>query len=77
MQLIIERIMFLTNSQPKVYRNGYRMLCPAHDDRNPSFTISEGQSGKILMKCFRGCSIHDICLALDITIKDLFPIKTN
>jgi len=29
--------------------------CPCHDDRNPSFCISEGK-GRILYHCFTGCT---------------------
>ena len=30
--------------------------CPAHDDRNPSLSISESPDGKLLVKCHAGCS---------------------
>ena len=33
----------------------FSACCPAHDDRNPSFHASE-VDGKILVKCFAGCS---------------------
>ena len=29
--------------------------CPAHNDRTPSLSISEGKGGIILVKCFGGC----------------------
>jgi putative DNA primase/helicase len=34
---------------------GFRALCPAHDDRNPSLSINETKAGKILLKCWHGC----------------------
>ena len=34
---------------------GFMTQCPAHDDRNPSPAIDEGESG-LLVKCFAGCS---------------------
>ncbi len=45
--------------------------CPAHDDREPSLHIS--LSGEhILLHCFAGCRVEDICSALGITPADLF-----
>src|SRR5437867_3238855 len=35
--------------------NGWIAPCPAHDDRNPSFSIQE-RDGKLLVHCFAGCS---------------------
>src|SRR5207247_914763 len=31
-------------------------LCPAHDDRNPSLSITEGDDGRLLLLCHAGCS---------------------
>ena len=30
--------------------------CPAHDDRNPSLSVSEGEGGRVLFNCFAGCA---------------------
>lgn len=49
--------------------------CPAHDDKNPSLVITEGDDGRILLKCHAGCSVESICTALGITITDLFATK--
>jgi 5S rRNA maturation endonuclease (ribonuclease M5) len=56
-----------------VRRNGdrYSALCPAHDDHNPSLSIREAD-GKILVKCFSGCTAEGVCKALGIEIADLF-----
>ena len=43
--------------------HGFSACCPAHDDRNPSFSISE-VGGKILLKCFAGCSQEAVIGAL-------------
>jgi hypothetical protein len=34
--------------------NGFRCLCPAHDDRNPSLSITE-KNGKVVFVCRAGC----------------------
>ena len=50
---------------------GYVACCPAHDDRHPSLSISAGQRG-ILVKCWAGCSLMQICESLGIEQRDLF-----
>ena len=51
---------------------GYTALCPAHDDREPSLSVSEGDDGRILLKCFAGCTVEQIVAALGLTMADLF-----
>jgi putative DNA primase/helicase len=36
--------------------HGYLACCPAHQDENPSLSITEGRDGKPLAHCFAGCS---------------------
>jgi len=43
-------------------RNG-KCKCPAHDDRDPSLSVSE-QNGKVLVKCHAGCSQDAVINAL-------------
>jgi putative DNA primase/helicase len=38
--------------------------CPAHNDRTPSLSISEGKDGIILVKCFGGCDQAKVIDAL-------------
>lgn len=65
----------------KLTRNGensYKGCCPAHNDRNPSFTVTLDQStGNILMKCFSGCSFENICDSLGVRQTDLISEKPN
>lgn len=56
---------------------GYSACCPAHDDTTPSLSISQAEDGKMLIKCFAGCSTEDICSSLGIRVADLFPEKIN
>lgn len=51
---------------------GYVARCPAHPDRSPSLSLREGDDGRILVYCFAGCSVQDVCAALGIEISDLF-----
>lgn len=52
-------------------KGGWQARCPAHDDRNPSLSISE-RNGKILLCCHAGCSVESILEALGLTMSDLF-----
>ena len=52
---------------------GWIALCPSHDDRNPSLSISDGDDGKILLHCHAGCSVYQIASAAGFSLKDLFP----
>jgi len=44
---------------------GFTACCPAHDDKNPSFSIADGDRG-ILFHCFAGCSVERIKSALGL-----------
>jgi len=57
--------------------SGWSALCPAHEDHNPSLSISEGQDGRVLLKCHAGCGTEAVVEALDRTMGDLFPAKNS
>ena len=52
--------------------NGWVAPCPAHDDRNPSLSIAQGDNGCVLLKCHAGCETHAIVAALGLRESDLF-----
>jgi hypothetical protein len=52
---------------------GWTAKCPAHDDRNPSLSISEGEGGRALVRCFAGCKTEDVCKAVGLSTADLMP----
>ncbi len=54
----------------------YLTLCPAHPDKNPSLHITEAED-RLLLKCHAGCSTESICVALNITVTDLFTKSNN
>ncbi|OAI47498.1 hypothetical protein AYO43_04395 [Nitrospira sp. SCGC AG-212-E16] len=45
--------------------------CPAHADKSPSLTIAEGDKG-LLVKCWAGGSLQEVCASLGIEQRDLF-----
>lgn len=44
--------------------NSYQCHCPAHDDKNPSLSVT-AKDGKVLLKCHAGCSYKDIHYKLE------------
>jgi len=52
---------------------GWRALCPAHPDRTPSLHVTEAVDGKVLVKCFAGCSARQIVNAIGLPMSALFP----
>jgi hypothetical protein len=57
-----------------VQRNGDRWTarCPAHDDRTPSLSIGEGDDGRALLKCHKGCETEEIVREAGLSMRDLF-----
>ena len=53
--------------------NGYIGRCPAHEDKEASLSIAQGEDGRVLIKCFAGCGAKEIVGALGLKLKDLFP----
>jgi hypothetical protein len=59
-------------------RNGsYLALCPAHEDREPSLSVGEGDDGRALIKCFAGCTPQHITDALGLQMSDLFEHRNG
>ena len=50
----------------------YLALCPAHDDNEPSLSISGGDDGRTLLHCHAGCPADAVCAAIGIGLNDLF-----
>jgi len=47
-------------------------LCPHHDDRTPSLSISQGADGRALVCCQAGCLTEDVVADLGMRMQDLF-----
>jgi len=47
--------------------------CPAHRDRAPSLTISDGREGRVLLHCFAGCPVEAILRHAGLSMGHLFP----
>lgn len=54
---------------------GWIARCPAHPDRSPSLSVDEGDDGRVLVRCFAGCTAESITAAVGLTVRDLFSEK--
>ena len=45
--------------------------CPAHEDRNPSLSVGQGESGAVV-HCHAGCCVDEVMAALNLEMADLF-----
>ncbi|HEV8104887.1 MAG TPA: hypothetical protein VGP69_14245 [Gaiellaceae bacterium] len=52
---------------------GWIARCPAHEDRSPSLSVREGDDGRVLVRCFAGCTTDKVCASLGLRLSDLFP----
>ena len=61
------------------YRDKAQCICPSHNDKESSLTISKGEKGTVV-HCHAGCETADILGAVGLSLKDLFdddPIQTG
>jgi hypothetical protein len=74
LELVLARV-----QRPRKNGKGYMAQCPVpqHRDRQPSLSIGEAEDGKVLLKCYAGCTFEDIVAALNLTAKDLFSQVTG
>ena len=45
---------------PKQTGDHWQSQCPAHEDLNPSLSITQGHTQDVLLKCFAGCEWKDV-----------------
>jgi 5S rRNA maturation endonuclease (ribonuclease M5)/KaiC/GvpD/RAD55 family RecA-like ATPase len=53
--------------------NGFVGVCPAHEDKEASLGITEGDDGRVLLNCYAGCMVKDVVEAMGLRMRDLFP----
>lgn len=54
-------------------RGRWRARCPAHGSKSATLAISEGDGGRVLLKCFGGCEVTDVLEVCGIGFDVLFP----
>ena len=60
---------------PDARRSGPRWVatCPAHEDRSPSLSITEGRDEIVLLHCHGGCGPREVLAAVGLDWTALFP----
>jgi len=61
----------LEGVRPRSGPDKWTARCPAHDDGTPSLAITY-TNGRLLLKCWAGCSINAIVWALGLNLAHLF-----
>jgi hypothetical protein len=61
----------LCEGSRQVREGEFQAKCPAHDDSSPSLNIKNGNKG-LLVHCYAGCSVQEVCDAVGVKIQDLF-----
>lgn len=56
------------------YKNRVQAVCPAHDDKQASLSISRGRTGALL-HCHAGCSLESILDSAELKKSDLFYLN--
>lgn len=55
-------------------RDRWRACCPAHGGSNPSaLSIGVGDDGRVLLRCWQGCTVDQVAGSLGLELTDLFP----
>jgi len=62
----LDQLLLKLRGVRQISKGQYKALCPAHDDHNPSLSISEGAGGKVLLTCHAGCTYSDIMKAVGL-----------
>lgn len=61
------------------HRDKAQCICPAHNDREASLTVSKGDKGTVIY-CHAGCETEKVLGAVGLSVKDLFeddPIQSS
>ena len=58
-------------STAKGMRESYQTICPCHQDKKQSLSVSLSNDGKILLHCHAGCRTEDIISSIGYTMSDL------
>lgn len=69
----LEKVLSCLDKVRSTGRDRWMACCPAHKDKSPSLAITETPDGVVLLKCFAGCTAHQIVNAIGLEMRDLFP----
>ena len=71
-----DRFIELPEIRPNIRQrkaNSVQCICPGHDDRQASLTISRGRNGGVALYCHAGCSAEKVVGEWGLKMADLMP----
>lgn len=74
---LLDRLGETTGRRPRGTADTVACRCPAHPDKNPSLSARLCPDGRILLRCFAGCSVESIAASVGMEMKDLMPDDTG
>lgn len=74
---MLESILSRLQKVRKTGANRWSACCPAHEDRSPSLSIMQNETGKVFVHCFAGCDGRAIMGAIGMTLVDLYPDRIH
>jgi hypothetical protein len=74
---VIDEILSRLSKVKRSGKGNWLACCPAHEDKNPSMTLHAADDGRILVKCWAGCSFEEIVGAVGLGWEPWFPPKTE
>ena len=70
----IDSILGRLDRPREVARGRWRARCPGHSGTNTTaLAITEGDDGRVLIRCYAGCEVGAVVTAIGLELKDLFP----
>jgi hypothetical protein len=67
----LEKLLSSLRGVKEIGKNKYQALCPAHDDENPSLSVTV-ENNKILLHCHAGCTPEKILTKVGLEFSDLY-----
>ena len=74
---LIEERLHAAGCHPVRRGDNLTARCPAHNDNNPSLSVSPGRTRDIAIHCHAGCAATDVLTALNLTWTDFGDKKTS
>jgi hypothetical protein len=68
----IDRVLEKLDGVKPAGHERWMALCPSHDDRQRSLSLTIGTDRRVLMKCHAGCDSRAVVAALGLTMAELF-----
>ncbi len=70
----IETLLSRLDRVQQTRANGWKSRCPAHNGDGQSMSVTHGDNGYILIRCWAyQCDVADILAAVGMNVGDLFP----